>query len=269
VTLAYDHVSVAAGGRRIVTDVTLHVPSGGLVGLIGPNGSGKSTLLRTAYRMLRPSAGAVWLGGDDVHRLPYRTVARRLAVVRQEQDGDFEFTVAETVAMGRTPHKGLLDREADEDRRLVADALERVGMASFAGRRFVTLSGGEKQRVLVARAIAQRARYLLLDEPTNHLDVRYQLEIMDLVAGLGATVLAALHDLNIAAAYCDRVYVLQAGRIVASGSLDQVLSPELVELVYGVRAGVVRHPLTGDRQLCFLSPSRGALLTPVIPRSKE
>ncbi|MET7460435.1 ABC transporter ATP-binding protein [Nonomuraea sp. NPDC005501] len=235
-------VSVALDGHPIVHEADLLVDDGEFVGLVGPNGCGKSTLLRTVYRALRPAAGLITVDGDDVHRLPARQAARRTAVVAQETPADLDFTVAEIVFMGRTPYKP--DALVDEE--LAARALDRVGMAGAAERVFATLSGGEKQRVLLARALAQQTRLLLLDEPTSHLDIRHQLEILHLVRELGIATLAVLHDLNQAAAFCDRLYLMNAGRIVAGGPPEQVLTPDLICQVYGVRA-VHRTQLVFER----------------------
>lgn len=229
----------SASARRIVDDVSLHVGEGELAGLIGPNGSGKSTVLRMIYRILRPGAGTVTVNGADVWRLSARDNARRMAVVAQENDaGEFDFSVREVVSMGRTPHQSAFAREDAHDAELVASAMQRVNVLHLAERGFATLSGGEKQRVLVARALAQQAGVLVLDEPTNHLDVRHQFEIMNLVRSLGVTAIAALHELHLAAHYCDRLYLLQEGRLVASGSPAHVLTAERIARVYGVRASV-------------------------------
>lgn len=245
-------VAVALSGRRIVNEVTLHVAPGEIVGLIGPNGSGKSTLLRSVYRMLRPAAGYVRLDDDDVWQLSARESARRTGVVVQETPSDFEFTVAEVVQMGRTPHKGMLAADTADDAQIVAAALRRVNMLSFTERQFNTLSGGEKQRVLVARALAQQPKFLVLDEPTNHLDIHYQLEILELVKSLGITTLITLHDLNLAAAYCQRLYLLRAGQIVSSGTPEEVLTPALLRDVFQVDAICGQHPTTGVLHLAFV-----------------
>ena len=249
--LAARDVSWSVEQRQILRSLALSVGAGELVGLVGPNGSGKTTLLRTMYRALKPDAGLITLDGDDVWKLSPRDAARRTAAVLQESPGEFEFSVEEMVFMGRTPHKGPLDRETAGDRRIVADALARVGMTELAGRAFSTLSGGEKQRVLIARALAQQARFLVLDEPTNHLDIRYQLEVLELVKGLRVTTLAALHDLNLAAAYCDRVYAIDEGQVVASGTPHEVFTPDLLRRVFGVGASVQSHPVTGKPHLTF------------------
>jgi iron complex transport system ATP-binding protein len=242
---------VDLGGRTVLDDAGLDVGDGEVVGLVGPNGSGKSTLLRAIYRLLRPRTGTVTLDGEDVHRMPTATLARRLAVVTQESDVPFDQTVWDLAGLGRLPHRGAWRRESAEDRVIVAAALEQVGAAHLAGRVFHTLSGGEKQRVLIARALAQQADHLILDEPTNHLDVRYQLDMVELVAGLGVTVLVTLHDLNLAAAYCDRVYLLAAGRVRGAGRPEEVLTPALVRAHFGVDATVTAHPATGRHQLLF------------------
>jgi iron complex transport system ATP-binding protein len=248
VRLDVEGVSVEVAGVRLVDEVTLDAPAGSFVGLVGPNGSGKSTLLRCVYRARRPDAGCVRVEGEDVHRMTPRAAARLLAALPQESAADFDFSVTEVVAMGRLPHR---ERTAARDRQLCAQALERAGVAHLSARGFLSLSGGEKQRVLIARALAQEPRVLVLDEPTNHLDIAHQLDVLRRVRAGGTTVLAALHDLNLAAAHCDRLHVLHEGRVVATGSPDEVLSPGLLAEVFGVRAHRVRHPETGATQFLF------------------
>ncbi|HEV2123189.1 MAG TPA: ABC transporter ATP-binding protein, partial [Chloroflexota bacterium] len=226
------NVTWNAGSIEILRGIGLEVERGTLAGLIGPNGSGKSSLLRTIYRVIRPHAGLITLDEEDVWKMSLRRAAQRTAAVLQESTGEFEFTVEEVVSMGRTPHKGPLDRETAEDREIVFDALQRVGLTHFTQRTFATLSGGEKQRVLIARALAQKAQFLVLDEPTNHLDIRHQLDVLELVRGLGVTALAALHDLNLAAQYCDRLFVLSQGKVVAWGAPAEVLQPALLRDVF-------------------------------------
>ena len=195
-----DAVTAVIDGHTIVSRASLQVDDGEMVGLVGPNGSGKSTLLRCIYRALRPYAGTVTVDGDDVWRLSARAAARRTAVVVQEPASDFDFAVRDVVTMGRTPHLGLLDRPSARDEDLIDRSLIQVGAAHLADRRFASLSGGEKQRVLLARALAQQPRLLVLDEPTNHLDVGHQLDVLELVRAQATATLAALHDLNLAAA---------------------------------------------------------------------
>lgn len=229
--------------RGIISDISLQA-SAEVVGIVGPNGSGKSTTLRCVYRALKPDGGAVLIDGQSVHKRPH--VARELAALTQESQVEFDFTVAEVVEMGRLPHERSV-----RDRQVVDEALATVDASHLSGRSFLSLSGGERQRVLIARAIAQEPQVLVLDEPTNHLDIRHQLDVLALARGLGVTVLTVLHDLNLAASYCDRLYVLDEGRVVASGTPDEVLVPELIAKVFHVSAHVVRHPTTGVPQLLF------------------
>lgn len=251
-------VAVNVAGSRLLDDVSLDGAPGEVVGLIGPNGSGKSTLLRTIYRAVRAVDGVVAVGGEDVWRLSPRESARRTAVVVQESTSDFDFSVEEIVLMGRQPHKRLLERDSPIDREVVADALERTGVSHLARRYFATLSGGEKQRVLIARALAQQSRVLVLDEPTNHLDVRAQYELMGLVRGLvGVTTIVALHDLNLAATYCDRIVVLKGGRVLAHGSVREVLSERILSEAFDMRAHCAVHPATGRFHVAFFPPDSG------------
>lgn len=235
----------------IIADVDLVVAEGAMIGLVGPNGSGKSTLLRAVYRALRPVAGVIDLGGDDVWRMSARQSARRTAVLTQRTPSDLALTAFEVVEMGRIPHgrSGDGGRRSDED--VAWEALERVGTADLAGRSFATLSGGEQQRVLLARALTQQPQLLVVDEPTNHLDVRYQHEVLDLIRSLGVTTLAALHDLNLASTYCDQVALLDRGRLRAVGAPTDVLTGALVSEVFGITAHPLVHPVTGAALFAF------------------
>ncbi|MED1725363.1 heme ABC transporter ATP-binding protein [Brevibacillus parabrevis] len=251
--LNVENITVGLENKTILHNVSLTVRSGEFVGLIGPNGSGKSTLLKSIYRVLKPRSGLISLDDDNVYQLSARQNAQRMAVVRQESSVEFDFTVMEIVMMGRSPHKRLFQTDTTADSRICEESLERVGMQAYAERSFFSLSGGEKQRVLIARALVQQAEFLVLDEPTNHLDVRYQLQVMDLVKTLGITVFSSLHDLNIAAMYCDRLYVIRDGELVASGTPDEVLEPGLIRDVFGVETEVITHPRTGKKHVYFFS----------------
>ncbi|MFG2561585.1 ABC transporter ATP-binding protein [Streptomyces sp. NPDC048496] len=246
-----ENLTVAYAGRTVVSGAHLIAAEGEITGLVGPNGSGKSTLLRTVYRHLRPTAGRVLLAGTDIREMTPARSARHVAALPQERGGDFELTVREVVAMGRTPYKRAFAGDNAADRDLVDRALADVGMDGAAGRRFAALSGGERQRVLLARAFAQDPDVLVLDEPTNHLDVRHQVELLALLRAQRRTTLVSLHDLNAAASVCDRLHVLYEGTVVASGSPREVITAELMARVFGVRAAVVDHPLTGDPLIAF------------------
>lgn len=248
-SLRLDHLSVDIAGRRIVTDISLAAGDGQFTGLLGPNGSGKSTILKTVYRVHKPTAGRMLLDGADLMALSARDAARRIAVVAQETTSEFDFTVREMVMIGRTPYKRAFGADTEADHAAVEQAVERVGCGHLTPRSFNTLSGGEKQLVLVARALAQGADHLILDEPTNHLDVRHQVEILEVVAGLGVTVLAALHDLSLAALFCDLVYILADGRVVMGGPPADVLTEQTILRAYGADVLVIPHPDTGQPHL--------------------
>lgn len=250
--LRAEAVSYTVSGRRLLDGVDLAAGPGETVGLVGPNGSGKTTLLRCVYGTLRPTAGHIALDGADMARLGAKRRAQRVAAVPQDAGAGFGLTAEQVVAMGRSPHKRFWELDGPTDTGCVRRALVRVGADGLAHRRFAELSGGERQRVLVARALAQQPALLVLDEPTNHLDIRFQLEILTLVRGLGVTSLLALHDLNLAAYYCDRLYVLDEGRLVASGTPRTVLTEELLGEVYGVHAEVTVHPTTGAPTVVYL-----------------
>lgn len=250
VALEIDGVTVDLAGHRIIEEVSLHA-RGDVVGLIGPNGSGKSTVLRTVYRMLRPAAGNVRAGDRDVWTVTPREAARVIAAVAQDTPSDLDLTVAECIATGRVAHGRLLGRDNSEDSDAVEQAMAQTGVVDLAHRHVSTLSGGERQRVQLARALAQQPRILVLDEPTNHLDIRHQLDLLALVRGLDVTTLITLHDLNLAAAYCDRLVALRHGAVVATGTPDEVLTPELLHEVFGIHARGITNPLTGRLHLLY------------------
>jgi iron complex transport system ATP-binding protein len=249
--LRAEAVGYRIGEARLLDGVDLDVEPGAIVGLLGPNGSGKSTLLRLLYRSLDPQVGVAWLGDDLLWELPRRRAACLVGAVPQEQPSEFDLTVEELVRLGRLPHQRMLAADTADDRRFVADAMAATGVDHLADRHLDELSGGERQRAVVARALAQQPRVLMLDEPTNHLDVRYQHELLALVRRLGLTSVVALHDLNLAAAYCDHAVVLAAGRVLAFGAVADVVVPTVVERAFGVRSTRVMHPETGRPQLLF------------------
>ncbi|WP_323121754.1 ABC transporter ATP-binding protein [Burkholderia alba] len=255
VTLEIERLSWApAGAPAVLNALSLTIGPREFVGLIGPNGSGKTSLLRCAFRFAQPQAGAVTLDGRDIWRASPRWSAQRVAVLQQEAPDDFGLTVEQVARMGRTPHKRLLDGDTADDARCVEAALRDVGLWARRARLFASLSGGEKQRALLARALVQQPEVLMLDEPTNHLDLRHQLELMTRVRRLGVATLAAIHDLNLAAAYCDRLYVLAAGALVAAGPPAEVLTEALLKDVFGVAALVDRHPLSGCPRITLMHP---------------
>ncbi len=244
-----------------VAGIDLEVAAGEVVGLLGPNGAGKSTLVRVLAGVLGPYDGTLRILGEELTRLSRRETARRIAVVPQEPIFDFPFTALEVTLLGRHPHLSGLAFESDRDLALARSALARVGAAELAHRPIGELSAGERQRVLCARALAQETPILLLDEPASFLDLRYQVELFDVLRALaheGRGVLAVLHDLNLAAEYCDRVVLLEAGRVAAAGATSEVLTYANLTRVYGTEVYVDVNDLTG-----------ALVVTPLSARARE
>jgi iron complex transport system ATP-binding protein len=249
--LRAEAVSVQLGGRLVVDGVSLAADPGQVVGVVGPNGSGKSTLLRALVRILHPVSGRVYLDGTDIADLSVRALARNVAAVLQDTAGDFDLRSHDVVAMGRAPFKRMFQRDGVTDDQIIEQSLELVGATHLRWQPFALMSGGERQRVLIARALAQQPRLLVLDEPTNHLDIRHQFDALALPRRLGVTAVVALHDLNLAAHYCDIIHVLNHGHSVCAGPPGEVLTAELLADVYGVVATIGRHPATGRPQVSF------------------
>ena len=218
-------VHVSLGGREVLTDISVTLHPGAVTGLMGPNGSGKSTLLRCLFGAVRPRSGRVEVDGDDLGALDRQEVARRIAVVSQDQPAVFDFSVREVVSLGRVAHRASWTGRSQVDEQLIASSMERTDITHLQHRQLGSLSGGERQRVMVARALTQQTRYLLLDEPTNHLDSRYRLELIDLIRSLDVTTIVALHDLDLVGRWCDRAVMLSKGRLLASGTTAEVLTP--------------------------------------------
>ena len=229
-----ENINVAIDNNNMLKDINIEVENKEVIGIIGPNGSGKSTLLKCIYRLLKPNAGLVKFDDVDIKNISIKESSKKVAVLSQHNNYDFDFTVKDIVLMGRSPHKKFMERDNKNDYDLVNDALRKVDMINFKDRSFQSLSGGEQQRVILARALAQQPKCLILDEPTNHLDIKYQLQLMRIVKSLNIEVIAAIHDLNIAAMYCDKIYVLKDGKIVQYGTPKEILTPQLIKNVYEV-----------------------------------
>ncbi len=244
-------LAVELGGKLIIKQIDADFEKQKFIGVIGPNGSGKSTLLRSIYRVLKPKTGAIYLDGKPLKDYGYKASARKMAVVSQHNYYNFEFNVKDVVLMGRSPHKKNMERDNAEDYRIVNEALAQVDMANYHDRSFSTLSGGEQQRIILARALAQKTDCLILDEPTNHLDIRHQLHILDLVKKMNITVIAALHDLNTALAYCDYLYVLKDGHIFAAGDPKEIITPQLIKDVYQVDSKIISDRETGRQMISY------------------
>lgn len=246
------NIGVSLSGTDIVKDISVCVKDKQFVGIIGPNGCGKSTFLKSIYKVIRPREGSVYLGGKDVIKASARSVSKSMGVVGQFNDISFDFTVKEMVMLGRTPHKRLMEADHAGDYKIVEEALARVDLTAYSDRSYMTLSGGEKQRVILARAIAQEPEFLILDEPTNHLDIKYQLQILTVVKSMNIGILAALHDLSLASVYCDKLYAMKEGRMIAYGSPGEILTKELIKQIYEIDCDVSVNPLTGNLAITYL-----------------
>jgi iron complex transport system ATP-binding protein len=246
--------------QPVLDHVSIEVPRGAIVGLLGPNGSGKTTLLKIVAGVLPPQSGAVEIDGRPIGQLTRRELARRVAVVPQETHSTFDFSVIDMVLMGRYPHLGPFELEGAADQTIAHEALVATGTEALESRPFATLSGGEKQRVVIASALAQASDMLLLDEPTAALDLGYQFEIAALLRRLNAerktTMLVSTHDLNLAAALCERVVLLKHGRVIACGSTRETLTSENIRLLYDVEADVQFHPRAGHLTVVPIARAR-------------
>lgn len=247
--LAIDNLTLAYGHTTVISGMSFGVNKGEMLGLIGPNGSGKSTLIKAISHVLKPKSGRIMLDGADISGISRPEMARHVGVVPQTPILPSSFSAFEIVLMGRNPHLGLLRYESEKDMEITYRAMERTGTLRFAERRIGELSGGEIQRVVIARVLAQQPETILLDEPTANLDISHQLEILDLIKNLCTgnhlTVVITVHDLNLAAQYCDRLLLINNGTLHALGKPHEVITTENIRVVYGTDECVYAHPVNG------------------------
>jgi iron complex transport system ATP-binding protein len=248
-TFSVTDVAVRFGDRAAVDGVSIEIPRGEITAIVGPNGCGKSTLLRTMARLLTPSSGSVHLDGENVHGINPRTFATRVALLPQGPTAPDNLTVADLVARGRDPYRRWYDQWSRADEAVIAEALERTGMAELAERPLESLSGGQRQRAWIALALAQQTDVLLLDEPTTFLDIAHQLEVLDTIRTLhsehGVTVVMVLHDLSLAARYADNLLAMRDGRLIAAGTVHTVVTPAILRDVFGVECTVLEDTESG------------------------
>jgi len=260
ITLNVNGVECRYGSTKILSGVNLEVKPGDFVGILGPNGSGKTTLLRSISRVLKPHVGAILIDKADIYALKPVDVAKKMAVVPQDSTVGFNFSVMDVVLMGRNPHLGRFQMESPKDVEIAKKAMKLTNTWDLADRQINELSGGERQRVIIARALAQEPQILLLDEPISHLDIINQLELMDLVKSLcdkkELSVLAVIHDLNMAARYCTSIMMLKAGEVYAFGEVDKVLTSENIRSVFDVDAIVRKNAATNSLYVIPLSPKK-------------
>jgi len=266
VTLTIDGIDCSYGSVDVLKDVGFAVESGQFLGVLGPNGSGKTTLLKSISRVLKPQKGAIFIGDENVYKMKTVDVAKQMAVVPQSTPVSFDFTALEVVLMGRNPHMARFKMEGKKDLDIAKNSMQLTRTWEFADRPVNELSGGESQRVIIARALTQEPQILLLDEPTTHLDISNQLEIMDLIKHLCETkkllIIAVFHDFNLAARYCDSIILLNDGKIVAIGKMNETLTSENVKKVFNVDTIVKKHPITGSLYVIPIS-------RPIIQKQKS
>lgn len=250
--LQVKNLKFGIGKQEILKDISFEVPEGTFVGIIGPNGSGKSTLLKNIYRLHQPDDGSILFNQKPLHKMKNKECAKEIAVLAQETQTQFEFTVEQIVKMGRYPYKSVFEDYSKEDIEMVEQILVKVGLQAYRHRIFSELSGGEKQRTLIARALVQNTQFLVLDEPTNHLDIGYQIQLMDLVKNLQITTIAAIHDLNLATMYCDYLIVMKDGEIINMGKIEEVITTDMLKTVFGVNAYIGINPMNQRLQIAFM-----------------
>ena len=247
--LQVENLTYDIGGTRILKGITFDVEENTFVGVIGPNGSGKSTMLKSIYGVNRPSGGNIYFEGENLLEVSGKDRAKKIAVLAQESGGQFDFSVQQVVEMGRYPHKDTLENYSKHDLEIVDRVLREMKLENYRERSFNTLSGGEKQRVLIARLLVQESKFIILDEPTNHLDIGYQIEIMNIIKKMGVTVLSAIHDMNMAAIYCDKLVIMKNGEVVTQGSVEETLTSEMLKNLFNVDAEI--HDLKGRKHVIY------------------
>ncbi len=241
--LYVENLSYKIDNQKLIENITLDIPKGNFVGIIGPNGSGKSTLLKTIYRAHQASEGCIYLNGHEMNRMSNKQIARHMAVVSQENAINFDFSVMEIMMIGRYANRSILSKDSVDDQKICEDALASVGMLEFKNRSFLSLSGGEKQKVLIASAFSRKPELIVMDEPTNHLDVGYQFLILDLMKKQqDMTIFTSIHDMNMAMQYCDKIIAIKDGGIYCVGTPCEVLTPENLKELFHVKAEILELP---------------------------
>lgn len=252
IKLKVNNLNFSIDKKEILKNISFDVPKGSFIGIIGPNGSGKSTLLKNIYRLYKPCSGEILLDNKNLFKMKNKDCAKKIAVLAQESNSQFDFTIEQVVKMGRYPYKSMFEEYSKEDLKIVYDMLKKVGLENLKDKSFSNLSGGEKQRVLIARALVQNTDFLILDEPTNHLDIGYQIQLMDLIKSLNITTLSAIHDMNLASMYCDYLIVMKHGRIITCGTVKEVITKEMLKEVFGVNTYIGVNPINNKLQVSFM-----------------
>jgi len=250
--LKIENLNFEIDNTKILKNINFNIKKGEFVGVIGPNGCGKSTLLKNIYNILTPTNGSIFIDNTSIENFSPKELAKKISTLTQHSGGDFDFSIVDIVLMGRYAHSSMFSSTSKKDLKIAKGALDKVGLSNFENRSFLSLSGGEQQRVMIARAIAGENDFFILDEPTNHLDIRYQLEIMDIMKSLDITMFSAIHDMNIAATYCDKLILLEDGKIIAIGTPDEVLSKKNFRNVFGVEVYLSKNPYTNKLSINYI-----------------
>ena len=237
--------------KVILDNISIKFPEKKFIGIIGPNGAGKSTLLKNIYGVLNSSSGDIFIDNKNIKNITGKERAKKIAVLSQEDREDFDFNIEDIVKMGRYPYKNIFENYSKTDKEIALKMLKKVGMENYVGRSFKELSGGEKQRVLIARALAQDTPILILDEPTNHLDIGYQLQLLHLIKHLDKNVISALHDLNVASLFCDYIYILKDGKLIAEGTPEEVLNKENLKNIFNIECYIGKNPINDKIQISY------------------
>lgn len=249
--LEIKNLSYKIKDKTILDNISIKFPEKKFIGIIGANGAGKSTLLKNIYGILTPTSGDIIIDNQNIKDMNGRERAKKIAVLAQEDREQFDFKIEEIVEMGRYPYKSIFENYSKKDKEIAINRLKEVGMEKYIGRNFKELSGGEKQRVLIARALAQDTPILILDEPTNHLDIGYQLQLLHLIKHLDKSVLSALHDLNVASIFCDYIYILKDGKLVKEGTPEEVLNKEILKEIFNIECYIGKNPINNKVQISY------------------
>ena len=245
-------ITYSIDGKLIIDGIDISVKEGEFVGIVGPNGCGKSTLLKNIYKVFTPDSGAAFIDGEDLAKLSNKKTAKKMSVMQQENIVDFDMTVYDMVMLGRFAHQKLFSGSSDEDRKVVKEYIKEVGLEGYENRHFLSLSGGEKQRTLLARALSQKTPLILLDEPTNHLDIGYQYQIMNILKRQNLTLLCCVHDLNIAATYCDRLILMKKRKVFDIGTPKEMLTRENIKALFDIDTTIIENEKTGRLNIIFM-----------------
>jgi len=249
--LTVDRLTWRIEDKEILSDVSFHINKGDFVGLIGPNGAGKSSLMRCLYRVNKPTEGSVSFDGQNIWQYTAKQNAKNIAVILQDHTDQLGLTVSDVISQGLTPHKHLFEWDTLDDRKQIQNLIVELDLYQLRHSPFSLLSGGEKQRVMLARAMLQNPQLLIMDEPTNHLDVHYQVELLQKVKKLDMTVLASFHDLNLAAAFCDSILLIDNGRLLTFGTPDEVITEKNLNEIFNTEVVVDKHPLYSHPRITY------------------